>query len=106
MIQGVVEYTIEDDKIVFGTFTNDVLIGHHLYEIVFKREKGLVGTYSAAFYDNKGEVVQATLEVSRNPDKQKVFDLSWTYAGARKPAFKGRGYLLSDNRMVVSYQSA
>ncbi len=105
MVQGIVEYTIEDGKIVTGTFTNDALKGHRFYEILYKRESGIQGTYKATFYDNNGHVTETTLVVNLDPKQEGVYELAWTYDGASQPAYRGRGYMIADNRLTVAYQT-
>lgn len=105
---GLILYTIELDGCLNGLYTNNKVDGEILNEIAKRKHDSptkntdtIIGTYDCVFFEANKPFVQANLVINIEQGTARTYTFDWIKLG--KSIFKGRGYKISHNQIIVHY---
>ena len=100
---GIILYEIDKDGNLKGFHTNEFLDGNINLEIAKKEtcDLKIIGTYHSTFYKGELQIKNVKLDVQIKAEKSNTFKFLWTENNF--PIFKGIGYVLGENQIVVYF---
>lgn len=102
--KGLCLYTIEKDGCLNGVYTHEGARGVISNEIARKHPKGkmigngLADRYNSYYFDTKGVTTEIKIKLNNGE-----YQIDWVIDS--EIAFKGYGYLMNANQLVVQYVS-